>query len=152
MARWLRRSPCRAWDTRRLGTPISGAGSFRTRTDEGSRSPDWIVQFRDRLPAARCRASRRGRRGILPVLVLSVDSKAAEDLEARVDWFLAMVVRPVPQRLAADRTEARTIRPAKCGDQSRQLDRLANQRLDIELVMLVQTGDVGFGRHVDWCA
>ena len=55
-----------------------------------------------------------------------------------------MVVRPLVEALPADDAQARAIRTAERGDRLGQEDRLADRRLEIELVMIGQAGDVGF--------
>ena len=54
-----------------------------------------------------------------------------------------MVVDPLVERQPADDAQAGAVRAAQRGDRLGQLDRLTDRRLEIELVVVGQAGDVG---------
>ena len=83
-----------------------------------------------------------GRRESLRALVAGVDSERPEGLEPRVDRHLAVVVRARGQLLAALGAEAGTIGPAQRRDRLGELDRLADERLELDLVVARQPGDL----------
>ena len=70
----------------------------------------------------------------------------------RVDVVVRMVVLALVEPQAADDAQARAIRPAERRDRLGQLDRLADGRLEVELVVVGQAGDVGLVVDRQWPA
>ena len=63
---------------------------------------------------------------------------AAQRLEPRVDVVVGMVVDALVEPAAADDAQARAVRPAQRRDRLGQLDRLADRRLEVQLVVVGQ--------------
>ena len=78
-----------------------------------------------------------------PVCQASSGLNAAQRLQARVDVVVRMVVLAVVEPPAADDAQARAVRAAQRRDRLGQLDRLADRRLEVELVVVGQARDVG---------
>ena len=68
---------------------------------------------------------------------------AAQRLESRVDVVVGVVVRALVERQAADRAQARAVRPVERGDRLGQRDRVADRRLEVELVVVGQAQRLG---------
>src|SRR3954468_14630530 len=86
-----------------------------------------------REPADDARPARSGRSGRL--------AEVAKRLQPRVDVVVGMVVRAFVERQATDDAKARAIRSVERRDRLRELDRLANGSLEVELVMVRQPDD-----------
>ena len=71
-------------------------------------------------------------------------AEGAQRLQPWVDVRIGMVVVALVQATATDDAQTRTIRPAERGDRLGQPDRLADRRLQFELVVVVQAQDIGF--------
>ena len=73
-----------------------------------------------------------------PPSVVALGPEGAQRLETRVDVVVGMVVRPLVERQAADRTEAGAVGAVQRGDRLGQRDRVADRGLQVELVMVGQ--------------
>src|SRR6202142_2136448 len=135
-ASWLRRSPCRACDTRRFGTPIA------PRLSSGAAG-------RGRTIAPRLFLLDGGRRASLARLGSAVDPERPEDLQAWIEEGLVVLVRTVLKRFTADDAQARAIRAADRRNRLAELDRLTDHRLELDLVVVGQPDDLGFDRGVE---
>ena len=94
-------------------------------------------------PIAECTAPGRS----VPASAL-VGLERLECLQARVDVVARVVVGALVEALAADEAQAGAVRAAERGDRLGQEDRLADGRLEVQLVVVGQAEQVvlaGFG-------
>ena len=131
MARCARRSPWRACETRRLGTPMrSWAPCYRLALScAGRGSARGFAASRRRRSLPQDGASRH----------VVVRLERAQRLETRVDVVVRVIVGSLVEPAAADDAQAGAIRPAERRDRLGQLDRLADRRLEVELVVVVES-------------
>src|SRR5687768_15682560 len=139
MARCERRSPWRACETRRLGTPMgSWAPCVVCR---GARRPSG--ECARRVDGAGAAPSAESTAKVPGSSVRAFGSERAQRLETRVDVVGRVIVRALIEWQATGRAQAGAVGAVEWGDRFGERDRITDRGRKVELVVVGQAKGLG---------